>query len=73
MKKIILFTHKNDIDGINALILALLAFPNLDYELIPGFKELDTIFNNYLNNNLFSKYDQIYITDLALQDPTLKK
>lgn len=73
MKKVILFTHKNDIDGINALILALLAFPNLDYELIPGFKELDTIFNNYLNNNLFSKYDQIYITDLALQDPTLKK
>ena len=24
-------------------------------------------------NNLFSKYDQIYITDLALQDPTLTK
>ena len=73
MKKVILFTHKTDIDGINALLLALLAFPNLDYELIPGFKELDTIFNNYLNNNLFSKYDQIYITDLALQDPTLTK
>ncbi len=73
MKKVIIFTHKNDIDGINALILAKLAFSNLDYELCPGFKELDTIFNNYLNSNLFSKYDQIYITDLALQDPTLKK
>ena len=73
MKKIILFTHKNDIDGINALVLAKLAFNDLDYELCPGFKELDTIFNNYLNSNLFSKYDQIYITDLALQDPTLTK
>ena len=49
MKKIILFTHKNDIDGINALVLAKLAFSYLDYELCPGFKELDTIFNNYLN------------------------
>ena len=34
---------------------------------------LDTIFNNYLNSNLFFKYDQIYITDLALQDSTLTK
>lgn len=71
MKKTIIFTHKNDIDGINALILAKLVFSNLDYELCPGFNELDKIFNHYLNNNLFLKYDQIFITDLSLQDPTL--
>lgn len=73
MKKVIIFSHQSDIDGINAIILAKMAFPNLVYQLSPGFKELDAIFNNYFNNNLLNAYEQIFITDLALIEPTLTK
>ena len=35
--KVLLFTHKNDIDGMGNAILAKLAYKNVDYELCGTF------------------------------------
>ena len=71
MNKYLIFSHQSDIDGINCVILAKLAFLNVDYELCPNFDSLSSIFKYYLDNDLFKQYDKIYITDLALQEPLL--
>lgn len=71
MNKYLIFNHQSDIDGINCVILAKLAFLNVDYELCSNFNSLSSIFKYYLDNDLFKQYDKIYITDLALQESLL--
>ena len=71
MNKIIIFSHESDIDGLGSIILAKIAFKNFDYELFPNNEKLELTFRKYLNNKKINKYDKIYITDLALYDPSL--
>ena len=71
MNKIILFSHENDIDGMGSVILSKLAFGDIDYVLASNVSVLESKFREMLNNKKIYDYDQIYITDLALYNPSL--
>ena len=68
--KVLLFTHKNDIDGMGNAILAQLAFSEVDYELCGTF-DLTSSVESYFEGNKIYQYDRIYVTDLCLEDPVL--
>lgn len=70
--KVLLFTHKNDIDGMGNAILAQLAFKEVDYELCGTF-DLTSSVESYFEGDKIYQYDRIYVTDLCLEDPVLSK
>ncbi|MBO5530798.1 MAG: hypothetical protein J5970_05305 [Bacilli bacterium] len=70
--KVIIFSHESDIDGIGSIILGKLAFGNIDFELLPNPKPLELKFREYINNKKIYEYDKIFITDLALENPSLE-
>ena len=70
--KVLLFTHKNDIDGMGNAILAQLAFKEVDYELCGTF-DLTSSVESYFDGDKIYQYDRIYVTDLCLEDPVLSK
>ncbi len=70
--KILLISHENDIDGIGNVVLAKLAFDELDYLLYPSVSTLEENFRELANSNALASYDKVYITDLALADPALE-
>ena len=70
--KVLLFTHKNDIDGMGNAILAQLAFKEVDYELCGTF-DLTSSVESYFEEDKIYQYDRIYVTDLCLEDPVLSK
>lgn len=71
--KVLLFTHKNDIDGMGNVVLAKLAFSGeVDYELCGTF-DLTKAIERYFEDNTIYNYDYIYVTDLCLEDPILTK
>ena len=70
--KVLLFTHKNDIDGMGNAILAQLAFKEVDYELCGTF-DLTSSVQSYFEGEKIYQYDRIYVTDLCLEDPVLSK
>lgn len=69
--KVLLYTHKSDIDGLGCLVLANLAFKDLDYFLLPNVKELEELVRTHLKTNYLANYARIFITDLALNEPAL--
>lgn len=71
MSKVIIFSHESDIDGLGCVILAKLAFNEVDYVLLPNTEKLEVTFRNYLESHKLDEYGMIYITDLALYDPAL--
>lgn len=70
--KVLLFTHKNDIDGMGNAVLAKLAFNKVDYVLCKTFDLTESILKYYTNHTIYN-YDKIFITDLCLEDPLLTK
>jgi len=68
--KVLLFTHKNDIDGMGNAILSRLAFDNVDYVLCETF-DLHEKVSNYINTEKIYEYDKIFITDLCLDEELL--
>ena len=70
--KVIIFSHESDIDGLGSIVLGKLAFKNIDYVLASNPEPLESIFREYLNNNKLYNYDYIFITDLALLNPSLE-
>ena len=68
--KILLFTHKNDIDGMGNVILSKLAFSNVEYVLCETF-DLNYKVNEFINTNKIYEYDKIFITDLCLSEELL--
>ena len=68
--KVLIFTHKNDIDGMGNAILSKLAFDNVDYILCETFDLIDKV-NECINTNKIYEYDKIFITDLCLDEKTL--
>lgn len=73
MKKIIIFSHESDIDGLGSIVLCKLAFKEFDYVLVPGVEKLETTFREYIELGKLKEYETIYITDLSLHDPSLSK
>ena len=71
MSKVIIFSHESDIDGLGCIILGRLAFNEIDYVLMSNIEKLELTFRNYLEYHKLDDYDMIYITDLALYDPSL--
>lgn len=70
--KILIFSHKSDIDGMGGVILAKLVFSNVDYILCETFNLQNEIKKFYDNNNIYN-YDFIFITDMWLEEPMLSK
>ena len=70
--KVLLFTHKNDIDGMGNAILAQLAFDEVNYVLCGTFDLTDSVEKCYKDGSIYD-YDRVYVTDLCLQDPILSK
>lgn len=69
--RIFIFSHIADVDGVTPIILSKLAFENIDYKLIDN--PIDEIFLDYINNNDFSIYDYIFMTDLCISEDTINK
>lgn len=68
--KILLFTHKSDIDGMGSAVLSKLAFKEVDYVLCETFNIQNEV-EKYYNNQKIYNYDNVYITDLWLEEPML--
>lgn len=69
--KVIIFSHGADIDGMGSIILAKLAFGNVDYVCAENIDYLGPIISNYLKNSLLYKYNNIFVTDLAIPRPVV--
>ena len=70
--KVLLFTHKNDIDGMGNAILAQLAFDEVNYVLCGTFDLTEAVESYYKDGSIY-EYDRVYVTDLCLEDPVLSK
>lgn len=68
--KVLLFTHISDIDGLGNVVLAKLAFQEVNFILCETFDLQDKV-NEFLKNGFIYQHDRVYITDLWLEDPTL--
>ena len=71
-EKIILFSHENDIDGLGNIILGKMAFGEIEYVLASNVNILEAKFRDYLEKGLLHSYDRIFVTDLALYNPSLE-
>mgnify|MGYP003318983744 CR=1 FL=1 len=70
--KVLIFTHKNDIDGMGNAVLANLAFDQVDYVLCGTFDLTKSVLKYYDNGRIYG-YDMIYVTDLCLEEPLLSR
>lgn len=68
-KKVIIFSHESDIDGMGSIVLGKIAFGEIDYVLSPNVNALEAGFREMIENGNLNKYDSIYITDLTLYSP----
>lgn len=68
--KVLLFTHKIDIDGMGSAVLANLAFDEVEIVYTETF-EINDEFNKFIDKNLLKIYDKIYVTDICLKEPVL--
>ena len=70
--KVLLFTHKSDIDGMGSAVLAKLAFEDVDYVLCETFNLQNEILKYYSDGCIYN-YDAIFVTDLWLEEPMLTR
>lgn len=70
--KVLLFTHRSDIDGMGNVVLAKLAFEDVDYVLCETFNLQNEISKFFDSGSIFD-YDMIFVTDLWLEEPMLTK
>lgn len=66
--RVLLFTHKSDIDGMGNAVLAKLAFDDVDYVLCETFN-LQNEISKYLEDKSIYDYDKVFVTDLWLMEP----
>ena len=70
-EKVIIFSHGSDIDGVNCVVLANTAFDSVTHVLAPNPNSLEEKFRSYLESGKLNNYDYIFVTDLALFNPSL--
>lgn len=68
--KVLIFSHISDIDGMGGVVLAKLAFLDVDYVLCETFNLSDYI-KMKINDGSIYNYDEIFITDMWLEDPSI--
>ncbi|MBR6253022.1 MAG: hypothetical protein IKR04_04195 [Clostridia bacterium] len=61
-----IYTHGADVDGVSCAILAIIAFPNVDYELFANPEELNKKLEEDLNTHKLDNYNSVFITDLPV-------
>lgn len=70
--KVLIFTHRNDIDGMGNAVLANLAFKNVDYVLCGTFDLTEEV-TKYLESKKIYEYDKVFVTDLCLEEQLLER
>lgn len=70
--KVLLFTHSQDIDGIGNILLARIAFSNLDAIPCKTFEITKKVAEKIEDKTIYS-YDLIFVTDLCIKEPLLSK
>lgn len=68
--KVLLFTHKIDIDGIGNAVLSKLAFDEVDYILCETF-DINNQVNQFYESGRIYDYDMIFATDICIKEPLL--
>lgn len=71
-ERVIIFSHENDIDGLGNIILGKMAFGEIEYVLASNVNILEAKFRDCLEKGLLHNYDRIFVTDLALYNPSLE-
>ena len=69
---VLLFSHKNDIDGMGNVVLAKLAFDKVDYILCETFDLQEKVIE-FIDTKKIYEYDRIFITDLCLNEDVLNR
>lgn len=70
--RVLLFTHKNDIDGMRSAVLANLVFDKVECVLCGTFNLSESILKYYDDGSIYD-YDKIFVTDLCLEEPVLSR
>ena len=70
--KILLFTHKIDIDGMGCAVLGKLAFDDIEIVYCDTF-EINQQIQRYIDNGSIYQYDKIFVTDLCIKQPLLSQ
>ena len=63
--KTLILTHKADIDGLSPIIFLKILRKDVDYILLNA-NEINQKINEIINTKLYTKYDEIFVTDLTL-------
>ena len=71
MSNCLIFSHESDIDGLGCVVLAKLAFKEVDYVLEHNPQYLEPVVREYYESNKLENYERVFITDLALEEPAL--
>ena len=67
--KTLLFSHKADIDGLSPVVFLKLIREDLEVQLLNAH-ELNPKVTEMIKNKSYLQYDEIFITDLTLDEPT---
>lgn len=79
--KYLIFSHKNDIDGMGSVVLLKLAYKDVQYELCDS-NDISVKFKEYYKKGLLQNYKKIFVTDIHFEkdildmiqkDPKLRK
>ncbi|MBQ1373660.1 hypothetical protein IIY66_02540, partial [Candidatus Saccharibacteria bacterium] len=70
--KVLIFTHRSDVDGMGGVVLAKLAFDEVDYVLCESLNLQDRM-REYFDSGAIYKYDRVFVTDMWLEEPMLSK
>ena len=68
--KVLLFTHKVDIDGMGCAILGNLAFDDITIVYSDTF-EINQQIQKFIDNKQIDEYDKIFVTDLCIKKPLI--
>ena len=68
--KVLIFTHKNDIDGMGNAVLSKLVFDEVNYVLCETF-DLNSKVEEFIDNEKIYEYDKVFVTDLCLSEELL--
>lgn len=63
--KTLILTHKADIDGLSPIIFLKILRKDIDYILLNA-NEINQKINEIISTKLYTKYDEIFVTDLTL-------
>ncbi len=70
--KVLIISHESDIDGMGSVVLAKLAFEEVDY-LLTDTPKLPDLIQSLYDDNRIHQYNMVFVTDMWLSDPMLTK